>query len=731
MSRRQAFQITEDKLNKTTTKMYEGIFAQGSGYLHIRGSYEEGLLAAKQDEEYMRLPANVTVEKSRHPRSKCGTYIPGITGLHPLLKEEIVNLPNPLVIRIYADGEALDMDCGRISEYFRELNLRNGILYRTFKWTTLSGACLECSYSRYISKASENLLVQEVTVAAAEKDTGLEIVCDIDMQVKTNGYDHFQEAAKNCSGSRIEAYIKTDGQDEVWMVSEVRGMEWKQENDALWGRKLLKEKESVRLRKLTAVNTSRDTKKGGFSNLREQLMESMNNAELLEKDHLREWNRMWNCCEVEIDGDDKAQRAVNFSLYHLLRCARETDSRTAICAKGFSGEAYFGHYFWDTEIYLLPFYLYSLPQTAKNLMEFRLNTLDGAKQNARAMGYTGAKYPWESSVTGLEQCPNWQYADHEIHINADVVFGIWNYYCTTGDEEFLLRAVPAMTETARYWMDRVIRKRDGSYELHGVMGPDEYICFCNNNAYTNYMVRYVLEKTVEAVKLLELRQPEQYWEMGIDESWRQKALDIGKNLIIREREDGLIWQCDGFENYEEPCFDRWWRDRKRAFGACVSQERNYRVKALKQADVLMLPYLFPRSFSKERTELNYQYYIPYTTHDSSLSSIVHSIILGRLDRKQEAFGYFEQAMNIDLEEEKAGAAEGVHIANCGGIWQAVVLGFAGMTNGYEGGEWEFHPRLPEHWKRLAFKMIRNGVLYRVVIEPEHIEIERDCDESGK
>ena len=211
--------IIEKELNAKYTKHYEGAFAQGSGYLHIRGSYEEGLLCAGQDEEYMRMPANVTIEKPRHPRSKCGTYVPGITGIHPLLKEELVNLPNPLCVGITAEGIPLDMDTCEIRDYERRLCLADGVLEREFVWDLGHGKSLACHYVRYVSRTVRSLIVQKIRLTGLGGDIPVEFVSDIDEKVKTNGYQHFVRTEKHPVAGGCLVEIETDNKDCVRMVS--------------------------------------------------------------------------------------------------------------------------------------------------------------------------------------------------------------------------------------------------------------------------------------------------------------------------------------------------------------------------------------------------------------------------------------------------------------------------------------------------------------------------------
>jgi trehalose/maltose hydrolase-like predicted phosphorylase len=702
--------ITENKLNKDTTKGFEGMFAQGSGYLQIRGTFEEGLAAAPQNEEYMRMPANVTIEKPHHPRSKSGVYIPGITGTHPLLKEEIVNLPNFLVLEVYADEEKLDMDTSDILNYSRSLDLRDGVLYREFDWNTKFGAMIKCEYTRFVSRNTPNIVVQSVRFTA-DKDCQIDVKSDINTEVRTNGFNHFIKVSKSYIDNKVLTQVETDNQDKVLMMTEIFSENFDfTADEGDYSEIILTADKTVTINKLSCAMTTRDLtdEECSFDTLSEKLSSSKQKFNSLYNDNAKEWIDMWNRSKVIIDGDENAQRAVNFSIYHLLRASNYKDNRTAICAKGFAGEAYFGHFFWDTEIYLIPFFLYTNPEIAKSLVEFRINTLNGAKRNAKVYGYDGAKYPWESSITGDEQCPNWQYADNEVHINADVALGIWHYFCATGDEKFLVKSIDVLIETAKYWTCRAEFKANGEININGVMGPDEYCCFSNNNAYTNYMVVNTLKYTLEAVKIAEK------YNVTTDLSEEQisKIKLIIKKLPLKCNKSGILMQCDGFDKFEELDFDKIWTDKSKPFGQFISQERNYRSKALKQADVLMIPYLFNKAMDKETITKNYNYYYKYTTHDSSLSCIIHSIICAHLGDTKAAYNLFNKSLSIDL---GTGAAEGIHIANCGGIWQGIVIGFAGMKWSYENDKLEFEPNLPKEWKRLEFNIHFKGKFYNVSI----------------
>jgi trehalose/maltose hydrolase-like predicted phosphorylase len=433
----------------------------------------------------------------------------------------------------------------------------------------------------------------------------------------------------------------------------------------------------------------------------------------LHAEHAEVWQERWQSCDVVVEGDERAQRALRVSLYHLLRAHVPNDDRVAIDGKGYAGEAYWGRYFWDTEMFLLPFYLYTAPECARTLVDYRVNTLAGARKNAHRYGYAGARYAWESDADGNECCPNWQYADHEVHVTADVVYGLAHYARAVDDDYLRGRAAEVVVATARYWMQRLDwRVGEDHPSLLGVMGPDEYTPISNNNAYTNRLVKYALQLAAEVGDA-----------GGASVEECQAFARAAEGLPIPRHDDGvLVWQCEGFDTLAEPRFDELWRDRSRTFAEQVSQEWLYRSKCLKQADVLMLMMLFPDEFSDAELRRAWDYYEPLTTHDSSLSACVHAIVACRLGLTNEAWRFWNSAASIDLEVEHGGAAEGVHISNAAGLWQIAVFGFAGMRTALQTDVLTFEPRLPAQWSRLAFPVVWKGARVLVDITRDRLSV---------
>jgi trehalose/maltose hydrolase-like predicted phosphorylase len=695
--------IDEPAFRVETARAYEGLFTLGSGYLHVRGSLEEHLSDTPQNVEYTRLPANVTSERFPEIKAKWGTYVPGVFGPHPLLNAEMINLPWFLELAPIVDGERLDVESCQIHEHRRELRLNDATLARRFHWRTKSGAAVTVEFERFVSAARPHICAQRMKLAS-DRAVALRIEAGVDADVRTNGYDHFRRVMlKQVGANGIGCLLRTDGEDAVEMIARVGGpgCDWQYEETprtaTLTADLKLAGQHELTVEKRTAVAASRDLViRSALEWLRQ--VEGLS-YEQLHAEHAELWQERWQNCDVVVEGDARAQLAMRTALYHLLRAHVPNDDRVAIDGKGYAGEAYWGRYFWDTEMFLLPFYVYTDPQRARTLADFRVNTLEGARSNANRYGYAGARYAWESDAGGNECCPNWQYADHEVHVTADVVYGLAHYARAVDDDYLRGRAAEVVVETARYWVQRLDwRAGEDHPSLLGVMGPDEYTLISNNNAYTNRLVKFALQLAAEVGDAA-----------GASDEERESFARAAGGLPIPRHDDGvLVWQCEGFDDLAEPRFDELWKDRRETFGAQVSQERLYRSKCLKQADVLMLMMLFPHEFSNAELRRAWDYYEPLTTHDSSLSACVHAIVACRLGLLDEAWRFWSLAAGIDLDVEQGGAAEGIHISNAAGLWQIAVFGFAGMKTALQSDVLTFEPRLPAQWSRLAFPIVWKG-----------------------
>jgi kojibiose phosphorylase len=502
--------------------------------------------------------------------------------------------------------------------------------------------------------------------------------------------------------------------------------------------------ETYRLDRLVSIHTSRDTERpaeAATKHLERLLSEGV---ESIISAHVRAWEQRWHAADVEVEGDEMAQRALRFACYHLVSASDPEDERVSIGARSLTGRAYQGHVFWDTEIYMLPFYLLTHPPSARSLLKYRYHTLGAAREKARAQGYQGAYSAWESADTGEEVTPPFGIApsgevigirngEQEIHIGAAVAYAVFQYWHVTGDERFLLASgAEIMLETARFWASRGEVEADGHYHIRHVIGPDEYHEDVDDNAYTNLMAQWNLEQGAELARLLEERWPEHWRQcaarLGIDsgevENWKSLAAAMYTGF---DPETGLFEQFQGYFDLEEIDLAAF-EPRTTAMDVLLGRERIQRSKVIRQADVVMAVYLLWDRLTPEVRDANFRYYEPRTGHGSSLSPGIHALVAARLGELELAEKYFRQAAEIDLADNMGNAAGGVHVASLGALWQAAVFGFGGLRIGAKGPSLD--PYLPSGWRSLHFPFEWRGRIVRVTLGGEPVGIQVQLEGEG-
>ncbi|MFM1847885.1 MAG: hypothetical protein RL417_1359 [Pseudomonadota bacterium] len=704
--------IGERAFDVRQNRKFEGLFTQGSGYLHLRGCLEEHLSDAPQNRSFNRAATNVTAEKFAAVKAKWGTFVPGLYGRHPHLNNELVNLPHFVGFGVSIAGEHFDLERSTYSSYTRALNLKSATLTRSCEWQ-VGGARVKLCWERFISAVVPQLAVQRLTVTS-DKAVTVEIASMIDSDVRTNGFDHFKAVSGRAENDgTLVCSVKTDRGDTATLTSRHRGLILTPDGGgerlfAVRGALTLESGKTWTFEKRTLVGSSRDrgTIGGGTSGVFECSYEELLAA------HSTEWASRWERAGVSIEGDPDAQLAVRVAQYHLLRAAPRHDDRVSVDAKGYAGEAYFGRFFWDSEIFLLPTYLYTEEPVARALVNYRVNALPGARRNAERLGYDGARYGWESDAEGDESCALWQYRDHEVHITAGVVYALAHDAATLNDPAYWRGgAGEVLAETARYWFDRIDYDDTGAPNLLGVMGPDEYAPLTSNNAYTNRLVSFALALAARHGSVI-----------GLTSAEVEKAQSVGERLPVPRRADGLVLQADGFDKLAEPRFQDLWKDRSRPYAAQVNQERLYRSQNLKQADVLMLMYLFPHEFSDVEVRQAWDYYEPRTTHDSSLSCAIHSIIATRLKMPEVAWRYWLKGAFIDLDFTHDGPAEGIHIAAAAGNWLVTLNGFLGFRFALQSPHLKLEPALPERWSLVEVPLSWRGHRVGVRASTSRVEV---------
>ena len=424
----------------------------------------------------------------------------------------------------------------------------------------------------------------------------------------------------------------------------------------------------------------------------------------------------WRRSDVLVEGAPEIQKAVRFNLFSLLQATARLEG-LGVPAKGVTGRGYEGHYFWDTEIYVVPFLIHTRPAAARRVLGYRCAALGAARIRAREVGHGGALYPWRT-IDGREASAWYASGTAQYHINADVAYAMRHYLWVTGDLEFVLgRGAEVLIETARFWMELGFfsERRGGRFCLTGVTGPDEYTTVVDNNAYTNLMARENLEGAARVIDWLAGQDPKAHASLlrrtGLTDEevagWRRAAALM---YVPRHEELGIVLQDEHF--LDRPVWD---------FEATPPERyplllhhhplEIYRHQVIKQTDVVLATYLLDRSFSEDELRRTFEYYDPLTTGDSSLSACVQSIVASAAEHPDLALRYFLDACSADLLDSHGNTGDGLHIASCGGTWLALVAGFGGLRD--FDGEVRLHPRLPEGWKRLRFRLEVRGQLLEV------------------
>jgi len=427
----------------------------------------------------------------------------------------------------------------------------------------------------------------------------------------------------------------------------------------------------------------------------------------------------WQNADICITGDKEMEISLRYNMFQLLQHAGR-DGVTNIAAKGLSGEGYKGHYFWDTETYMLRFFLYTAPDIARSLLEFRYNTLKAARKRAKELSYErGALYPWRT-IEGAECSPYYPAGTAQHHINADIAHAIKQYVEITGDTEFLVEmGTEILIETARLWMETGFFHSDGSYRINCVTGPDEYTILVNNNAYTNLMAAENLAYAAECLKLLKAKYQKKHSELAnrleitdrepLD--WLKAAncmyVPFSKTLGIYAQDDSFLdkpkWNLKETPKEEFPLLLH--------YHPLIIN----RYQVCKQADLMLAEFLLSDTFSKNQKERDFLYYENITTHDSSLSACIFSILAAETGDIQKAYSYFLKVARTDIEDQKGNTGDGLHAANMAGAWMCLTMGFGGLRVTAKG--LTLSPVIPRQWKAYSFTFMYRQSTIQVHVTP--------------
>jgi alpha,alpha-trehalose phosphorylase len=727
--------FTERHLARTET-----LFSVANGYLGLRGNHDEG-----------------------RPASDHGTLIAGFHETWPIAHAEqafglartgqtIVDVPDAKIIKLYVDDEPLFLPTAYTTDYERVLDFRSGTLDRRLVWETPSGKRVEVRSRRLASLCYRHLaafefevrvlngdapvvissqLVNRQDVAApdewaAESDPRVRtlgprvlenVLCRADEERLLLGYRTASSGMTlGCGADHIietdcDYQVVTDVNDDVGKVTYIA--------EATDG-------STIRLTKFACYQTSRSVPPQELLDrtcqvLRRAMSSGFDEVAATQRAILDDF---WERSDVQVDGDPQVQQAIHWNLFQLFQATARAEG-SGVPAKGLTGHGYEGHYFWDIELFLLPFLSYTEPRIAKNLLRFRYSMLDKARERAAELNQAGALFPWRT-ITGEEASAYYQAGTAQYHLDADIVYALKRYVDVSGDDHVHVEiGAELLVETARMWADLGFYDEAGRFHLFTVTGPDEYTTVVNDNAYTNLMARLNLNYAVAV--LLELREKDPYRyrvlcndvALADDEidRWRQAAeamhvpYDDARGMNPQDAQflEREMWDFDATPPEKYPLLLH--------YHPLVI----YRHQVLKQADVVLAMFLLGNEFTLDQKRRNFDYYDPLTTSDSSLSPPVHSIVAADIGDERRAMQHFRLALFMDLADVAGNTAHGVHVASTGGTWMALVYGFGGLRD--FDGRICFDPLLPEAWSSLRFPLTIRGRQLQVEVGRDHLRLE--------
>lgn len=720
------WRVEEEGFDPAYAEVGESVFSLGNEYTGLRGYFEEGYSGPRLQGSYL---SGVYERRELQPS--------GYLGMLPFT-EFMVNTVDWVYCRITCNGVPLDLAHQVVEEFQRTLDLRTGVLTRSFTWRPDEKTHLRLRFERFLSMEREQLGGQSVEVEVLEGSAEVAVTAGLDfsrphVSAEENLFNEINADAKG-TYCDISAVTRHTGQS-VWAAARFTGWSGipapkEEKKSANQFHAILKEGECFALRRVAALVCARDeAERETFSARREEARHALERADYddLKQGSADWWARQWALSDIEIEGDDENQQGIRFCIFQLHQTLHRAGYSAVIGAKGLTGEAYNGNTFWDSEVYCLPFYLFNNPSAARSILQFRYDTLPQAKERAAALDCRGAFYP-VATISGRECCDLWQHASLQLQASTGVAYGLWSYAHITRDDDFLYRqGAEMLVEISRMLASRGgFDPVTGRYGFYGVMGPDEFQMMVNNNAYTNFMGKKTFLFTLDTLAALEEQRPEEYTalsaRLGLSREELDDLADKAERMYLPLGEDGLFEQHDGFFRLphvdvsaipaeEFPLYHHW------------TYDRIYRNDMLKQPDVLMFMTLYGSEFTDEQVAVNYDCYEPRCIHESSLSPSVHSILAARLGRMDKAEAYFRFATRMDLDNYNRNTREGLHTTSIAGGWMNIVYGFGGLRS--DGEVLSLSPRIPSGWKGYSFSLLAGGGVLRVKVRQGSVTLARE------
>jgi maltose phosphorylase len=731
------WQIVEEGFDPHLNKVSESVFSIGNGRMGQRANFEEEYSGETLRGSYV-----------------AGVYYPDKTRVgwwkngYPEYFAKVLNAPNWIGIHISIDNQKLDLAKCKVESFRRVLDMKTGLLSRTFTASFADGKKVSVSSKRFCSMANGEVgaIRYAITPLNFSAKTTCSIYVDADVVNKDSNYDEkfWEEVSREASEGKaivtaqtkktffhvatgMKYVIESEGQKVSFDRINIEQREKFAGNVVQFD---LHQGKEVVIYKYAAILSSENHPKDKIAANCSKVVDeaAAKGFDKLFEEHAKIWAHKWEECDITIEGDISAQQGIRFNIFQLTQTYTGEDERLNIGPKGFTGEKYGGVTYWDTEAYCLPFYLStSDPKVARNLLVYRYKHLPKAIENAKKLGFVdgAAFYPFVT-MNG-EECHNeWEITFEEIHRTSAMAYAIRDYVDYTGDDKYFAEfGLEVLIGISRFWAQRATWSADkNKYVILGVTGPNEYENNVNNNWYTNYLGAWTLRFTQHAIDHVKKTDPKRFAEIAAKVNLKEKEESakwkdiVDKMYYPFDEKRGVILQQDGFLDKEQLTVKDL-RKEDRPINQKWSWDRILRSCFIKQADVLQGIYLFEDDFSVETIKKNFDFYEPMTVHESSLSPCVHVILASKIGYKEKAYELYLRTARLDLDDYNNDTEEGLHITSMAGTWMSVIKGFGGMR--VKDGKLHFAPYIPEQWKSYSFRLEFRGRVIKIRVGKEKVE----------
>ncbi len=719
--------IEEKGFHPKSAKVAESIFSLGNEFMGVRGYFEEGCSIDRFVGSFFN--GIFEEEPINHPVCYNG---------FPKRFHFMLNSVDWLYTRIKAGDEQLDLGKSRFSNFVRSVDLREGILRRSFIWHAKAGD-IKVEFERLTSMVRPQLGIQRITLSSLGYSGAIEVKLGLD-------FSNFQHSRGKCFWSTIRKDHSSEGAaimartlksaQKVFSSMKILAPANASAMDGS-GEQIISRTFKMKLSKNATACFSRIvanyTDKSGSRNddfwnrsMKSAMALQKQSYESIRSKHVEYWRNIWSEQDIEIEGDPDNQQGVRFGIFQMHQTYHGVDPSLNVSAKGLTGEEYHGHTWWDTETYCLPFYIFNNPIAAKNLLEYRYLRLPQAKQRAIEKGCRGARYPMET-IDGTEACSVWQHGDLEIHVPVAVAYGIWHYCHLTNDNNFLYgHGIEMLLEISRYYASRGgWAQLTGEYGFWCVMGPDEFHMMAHNNCYTNFMVKKSFEYTLSVLDEMKKNAPAKLAaivrKLALKKEemrdWKRMAEKMrvpqNKKTGVYEQHDGYFdmphLEVDKIKPEEFPLYHNW------------AYYKLFRTDMIKQPDAMLILYFYSQDFSDKVKKANFEFYEPRCSHESSLSPGVHSIMAAELGMHDKAYSYWGHAARLDLDDYNNNTNQGLHTTSMAAAWMNVVYGFGGLRT--DGKCLSFRPSLPKKWKSFKFSLRYLGRILNVKVDRRTVSLD--------